>query len=159
MSQGKVKVGEKVPNFKLPASNGQKVELANYAGKKLVIYFYPKDMTPGCTTESCEFRDYNGQFAAHNTEVVGISPDDLASHEQFIAAHGLPFLLLSDVEHTVSELFGVWKQLSWNGQEFMGVERSTFLIDESGTLVREWRGVTVDGHVQEVLEAVVKNVK
>src|SRR5687768_14638398 len=109
MGQSHVHVGDKVPNFKLQASNGKEVELADYAGKKLVIYFYPKDMTPGCTTESCDFRDFNGEFGANNAEVIGISPDDLASHEQFVDMHELPFLLLSDTEHTVSELFGVWK--------------------------------------------------
>lgn len=149
-----LKVGDQVPNFKLLASNGEQVELSDYAGKKLVIYFYPRDMTPGCTTESCDFRDFNGQFGQNNAEVIGISPDDLASHEQFVGKHELPFLLLSDTEHTVSELFGVWNLRSWNGEEFMGIERSTFLIDEQGKLAKEWRSVSVDGHVQEVLEAV-----
>lgn len=150
-------IGDKVPNFKLQASNGKDVELADYSGKKLVIYFYPRDMTPGCTTESCDFRDFNGQFGANNAEVIGISPDDLASHEQFVGMHELPFLLLSDTELTVSKLFGVWKLRSRDGVESMGIERSTFLLDEQGTLVKEWRSVSVDGHVQEVLEA-VKNI-
>lgn len=149
-----LKVGDKVPNFKLQASNGKDVELADYSGKKLVIYFYPRDMTPGCTTESCDFRDFNGQFGASNAEVIGISPDDLASHKQFAGMHELPFLLLSDTELTVSKLFGVWKLRSRDGEEFMGMERSTFLLDEQGTLVKEWRSVSVDGHVKEVLEAV-----
>lgn len=154
MSNNTVKVGGKVPNFSLLASNGKEVSLEDYKGKKLVIYFYPKDMTPGCTAESCDFRDFNGEFAAHNTEVVGISPDDLASHEQFISEYKLPFMLLSDPDHTVSELFGVWKELSWGGKTFLGVERSTFVIDEEGVLVREWRSVSVEGHAGEVLEAV-----
>ncbi|MBD2868274.1 thioredoxin-dependent thiol peroxidase [Paenibacillus arenilitoris] len=154
MGQTPIRVGDKVPNFKLQASNGKDVQLADYAGKKLVVYFYPKDMTPGCTAESCDFRDFNGEFAAHNAEVVGISPDDLASHEQFVGMHSLPFLLLSDTDHAVSELFGVWKLRSRDGAEFMGIERSTFLIDERGALAREWRSVDVDGHVKEVLEAV-----
>ncbi|OMF37234.1 peroxiredoxin [Paenibacillus sp. FSL H8-0548] len=149
-----LKVGDRVPNFKLEASNGKTVELADYAGKKLVIYFYPRDMTPGCTTESCDFRDYNGQFGANNAEVIGISPDDLASHEQFVDKHELPFLLLSDTEHTVSELFGVWKLRSWKDEEFMGIERSTFLLDEKGVIAKEWRSVSVEGHVKEVLEAI-----
>ena len=147
-------IGDKVPNFKLQASNGKDVELADYSGKKLVIYFYPRDMTPGCTTESCDFRDFNGQFGANNAEVIGISPDDLASHEQFVGMHELPFLLLSDTELKVSKLFGVWKLRSRDGVESMGIERSTFLLDEQGTLVKEWRSVSVDGHVKEVLEAV-----
>ncbi|RCW44943.1 thioredoxin-dependent thiol peroxidase [Paenibacillus prosopidis] len=154
MGQIQVHVGDKVPNFKLQASNGKEIELADYAGKKLVIYFYPKDMTPGCTTESCDFRDFNGEFGANNAEVIGISPDDLASHEQFVDMHELPFLLLSDTELTVSKLFGVWKLRSRDGKEFMGIERSTFLLDEQGTLVKEWREVSVEGHVKEVLEAV-----
>lgn len=148
-----VQLGQVVPDFTLPASNGQDISLHDYKGKKLVIYFYPKDMTPGCTTESCDFRDYNGQFKSFNTEVIGISPDDLASHDAFITKHELPFPLLSDTEHHVSELFGVWKLRSWDGKEFMGIERSTFLIDENGTLVQEWRSVAVEGHVQEVLAA------
>ncbi|WP_028608362.1 thioredoxin-dependent thiol peroxidase [Paenibacillus harenae] len=154
MGQNALHVGGQVPNFKLSASNGKDVQLADYAGKKLIIYFYPKDMTPGCTTESCDFRDFNGGFGMNNAEVIGISPDDLTSHEQFIAMHKLPFLLLSDPEHTVSELFGVWKLRSWEGKEFMGIERSTFLIDENGVLAKEWRSVSVEGHVKEVLEAV-----
>lgn len=157
MSNGIVRVGEPVPNFKLLASNGQEVSLTDYQGKKLVIYFYPKDMTPGCTAESCDFRDFNGQFAEHGAEVIGISPDDLASHEQFVTEQKLPFLLLSDTEHGAAELFGVWKELSYGGKTFMGVERSTFLIDEKGKLVREWRGVSVEGHAQEVLQAVKEN--
>lgn len=148
-----VQIGQQVENFTLPASNGTDVSLQDYKGKKLVIYFYPRDMTPGCTTESCDFRDYNGQFKTFNTEVIGISPDDLASHDQFIAAHELPFLLLSDTANQVAEQFGVWKLRSRNGEEFMGIERSTFLIDEEGKLAKEWRSVVVEGHVQEVLEA------
>ncbi|WP_168123058.1 thioredoxin-dependent thiol peroxidase [Paenibacillus sp. HB172176] len=149
-----VEVGKKVPNFTLEASNGKKASLSDYLGKKLVIYFYPKDMTPGCTAESCDFRDFNGQFGQKNTEVIGISPDDLASHEQFIGEHKLPFLLLSDTDHEVSELFGVWKERTWDGKTFMGIERSTFLLDEEGKLAKEWRQVSVDGHVKEVLAAI-----
>jgi peroxiredoxin Q/BCP len=149
-----VNVGEAVADFQLPASSGEAVSLSGFRGKKLVIYFYPKDLTPGCTTESCDFRDFNGQFAALNTEVIGISPDDLKSHGKFIKKYELPFLLLSDTEHTVSEQFGVWKVKKMYGKEYMGIERSTFLLDEQGVLVREWRSVKVDGHVAEVLAAV-----
>ncbi|CAM3301708.1 thioredoxin-dependent thiol peroxidase [Paenibacillus lupini] len=153
MTQGQVQIGQAVPDFTLPASTGGSISLQDYKGKKLVIYFYPKDNTPGCTVESCDFRDYNGQFKQQNTEVIGISPDDLASHDTFISEFSLPFPLLADTDHTVSELFGVWKERTWDGKTFMGIERSTFLIDENGVLVREWRSVSVDGHVQEVLEA------
>lgn len=152
MSQ--VQVGKTVPDFTLPASNGKDVSLSDFRGRKVVLYFYPKDMTPGCTAESCDFRDYNAQFKELGAEVIGISPDDLVSHGKFIEKHKLPFLLLSDTEHRVCELFGVWKEKKMFGKTYMGVERSTFLIDEQGVLIREWRGVKVDGHVQEVLEAV-----
>ncbi|CAM2881428.1 thioredoxin-dependent thiol peroxidase [Paenibacillus sediminis] len=151
-----VQIGQ-VVDFTLPASNGQEVSLHDYKGKKVVIYFYPKDMTPGCTTESCDFRDFNGQFKNYNTEILGISADDLKSHDEFIAKHQLPFLLLSDTDHKVSEQFGVWKLRNIDGNEFMGIERSTFLIDEDGKLVKEWRAVEVEGHVQEVLEAIKNN--
>lgn len=149
-----LKVGETVADFSLPASNGETVSLSQFRGKKVVIYFYPKDMTPGCTTESCDFRDYNGAFAALNTEVIGISPDDLKSHGKFIQKYELPFLLLSDTEHAVSEQFGVWKMKKMYGKEYMGVERSTFLIDEEGRLLKEWRAVKVDGHVSHVLQTI-----
>jgi peroxiredoxin Q/BCP len=152
MSQ--VAVGQPVPDFTLPASNGKNVSLSDFRGKKVVVYFYPKDHTPTCTDEACSFRDYNGQFRDLNTEVLGISPDDLKSHDKFIAKHNLPFLLLADTEHKVCELFGVWKLKKMYGREYMGVERSTFLIDEQGKLVREWRKVRVKHHVQDVLDAV-----
>lgn len=156
MSQ--VQVGQAVPDFTLPASTGKDVSLSNYKGKKVVIYFYPKDMTPGCTTESCDFRDYHGDYLKLNTEVIGISPDDLKSHDKFIAKHDLPFVLLSDEEKKVCELFDVWKLKKNFGKEYMGVERSTFLIDEEGKLAKEWRKVRVKGHVEEVLEA-IKEIK
>jgi peroxiredoxin Q/BCP len=149
-----VQVQQAVADFTLPAANGSEVSLSDYLGKKVLIYFYPKDMTPGCTKESCEFRDFNGQFGQLNTEVIGISPDDLASHNQFINEYQLPFLLLSDVEHQVCEQFDVWKLRERDGKQFYGVERSTFLIDEQGILIKEWRVVQVDGHVAEVLETI-----
>jgi peroxiredoxin Q/BCP len=149
-----VRIGELVADFSLAASNGEAVKLSDFRGKKVVIYFYPKDMTPGCTTESCDFRDGHPQFRALNTEVIGISPDDLKSHGKFINKYELPFLLLADTEHTVCEQFGVWKLKKMYGKEYMGVERSTFLIDEAGHLVKEWRAVKVDGHVTDVLRAV-----
>ena len=149
-----IEVGQPVPDFTLPGSNGQDVSLSDFRGKKVVIYFYPKDMTPGCTTQSCDFRDFHGDFGKYNTEVIGISPDDLKSHDKFINKHQLPFLLLADVEHEVAEQFGVWKPKKMFGKEFMGIERSTFLVDETGNLVKEWRKVKVSGHVEEVLDAV-----
>lgn len=152
MSQ--VQLNQAVPDFTLPASSGGNVSLSDYRGRKVLIYFYPKDMTPGCTKESCGFRDFNGEFAKQNTVILGISPDDLASHDQFIAEYKLPFVLLADTERKVCELFGVWKQRERNGELVWGVERSTFLIDEKGVLTREWRAVQVDGHVEETLAAV-----
>lgn len=149
-----VQIGQQVPDFILPASNGGKVSLSDYRGKYVVLYFYPKDMTPGCTTESCDFRDYNEQFEQSGSVVLGISPDDLTTHNEFIAKHELPFLLLSDIDHQVCQLFGVWVLKNVNVRESMGVERSTFLIDPEGKLVKEWHRVVVLGHVEEVLRAV-----
>lgn len=145
---------QKVPNLTLPAASGENVSLSDFGGKRVVIYFYPKDMTPGCTKESCDFRDYSTEFKRVNTEIIGISPDDLASHTQFISEYTLPFLLLSDMDHKVCEMFGVWKLRERDGQHFYGVERSTFLIDEQGVLVKEWRAVQVDGHVVDVLTSI-----
>lgn len=146
--------GQPVPDFTLTAGSGETVTLSQFRGKYVVLYFYPKDMTPTCTEESCQFRDYNGQFKALNTEVIGISPDDLKSHVKFATKHELPFLLLSDPDHEVCELFGVWQLKKMYGREYMGVVRSTFVIDPKGKLVREWRGVRIKGHVEQVLEAV-----
>ncbi|CAG7656870.1 thioredoxin-dependent thiol peroxidase [Paenibacillus allorhizosphaerae] len=149
-----LKLDQQVPDFTLPAANGEAVSLSRFKGKRIVIYFYPKDMTPGCTKESCEFRNYNSEYKSLNTEIIGISPDDLTSHNQFISEYKLPFLLLSDVDHKICELFGVWKLKERVGQQFYGVERSTFLINEQGVLIKEWRAVQVDGHVAEVLAAI-----
>lgn len=155
--QAQVQVGQTVPDFTLPASNGKNVSLSDYRGKKVVLYFYPKDMTPGCTQESCDFRDYNPQIEAAGAVILGISPDDLKSHGKFASKHGLPFLLLADTENAVSRMFGVWKLKKMYGKEYMGIERSTFLIDAEGRLARQWRKVKVSGHAAEVLEA-VKNL-
>ncbi|MFD0676162.1 MULTISPECIES: thioredoxin-dependent thiol peroxidase [unclassified Paenibacillus] len=149
----KVEIDKVVPDFTLLASSGQQVSLQQYRGKRLVIYFYPADMTPSCTQEACDFRDYNGQFAQLNAEVIGISPDDLKKHDKFITKYELPFLLLSDPDHQVCELFGIWQLKKLYGKEYMGVVRSTFLIDENGKLVKEWRKVRVKNHVAEVLQA------
>ncbi|MCY9527861.1 thioredoxin-dependent thiol peroxidase [Paenibacillus alvei] len=149
-----VELGQVLPDFTLPASTGQDVKLSDYRGKKVVIYFYPKDMTPGCTQESCDFRDYHGDFEKHGVVVLGISPDPIKSHTKFIEKHSLPFTLLSDMEHEVADLFGVWQLKKMYGREYYGIVRSTFLIDEEGKLIKEWRSVKVKGHTNEVLEAV-----
>lgn len=153
-----VVVGEKVQDFELPASNGKNVKLSDFSGKNVVLYFYPKDMTPGCTTQACDFRDYHKEFEDLNAVILGISPDPVDRHEKFIEKHGLPFILLSDPDHKVSERFGVWKLKKNFGREYMGIERSTFIIDQNGVLVKEWRKVRVKGHVEEALNYVKENL-
>lgn len=148
-----IKVGQAVPDFTAAASNGEQVSLSDFRGKKVVIFFYPKDMTPTCTQESCDFRDAHSQFNQEDTVVLGVSPDDLKSHDKFIAKYNLPYLLLADTDKQVCELFGVWQMKKMFGREYMGVVRSTFLIDREGRLAQRWRNVRVKGHVQSVLEA------
>ncbi|HWO74699.1 MAG TPA: thioredoxin-dependent thiol peroxidase [Bacillus sp. (in: firmicutes)] len=145
-------VGKKAPQFELVASNGETVKLSDYKGKYVVLYFYPKDMTPGCTTEACDFRDYHKEFEGLNAVILGVSPDPVKSHEKFIKKHGLPFLLLADENHKVAEAYDVWKPKKMFGKEFLGIERSTFIIDPEGILVKEFRKVKVAGHVEEALE-------
>lgn len=151
-----LEIGKKAPDFKLPASNGETVKLSDYRGKKVVIYFYPKDNTPTCTQQACDFRDAYPAMLDSNTVVLGISPDPVPSHEKFIAKQSLPFLLLSDEKHKVCEKYGVWQMKKLYGREYMGVVRSTFLIDEKGKLVREWRGVKIKGHIQQVADEAAK---
>jgi peroxiredoxin Q/BCP len=152
-----VAIGQKVPNFTLPSSIGQEVSLNDYLGRKVVLYFYPKNMTPACTQEACEFRDAHDQISSLGAVVLGISPDPLASHIRFTEKNSLPFPLLSDEEHKVSEMFGVWQLKKLYGREFMGIVRSTFLIDEQGVLVNEWRKVRVKGHVASTIEEISKS--
>lgn len=143
----------KAPDFTLPASNGENVTLSQFRGKYIVLYFYPKDMTPGCTTEACEFRDQYEVFTELGAVVIGISPDSIERHKKFIEKHRLPFLLLADEKQDVAKLYNVWKLKKNFGKEYMGIERSTFLIDPDGQIIREWRKVKVNGHVEEVLNA------
>ena len=117
-----------------------------------MLYFYPKDMTPGCTTQACDFRDAEKNFSDLNAVILGVSADSEDQHNKFIEKHGLPFSLLVDEDHTVSEAYGVWVEKNMYGKQFMGIERSTFLIDPTGTIVKEWRKVKVKDHIQEVLE-------
>lgn len=144
----------KIPDFSLPATSGTTFSLAGQAGKTVVIYFYPKDSTPGCTTQGQNFRDLHAEFLAANTVVLGISRDSLKSHENFKAKQSFPFELGSDADEAVCNLFGVIKQKMMYGKQCRGIERSTFAIDGQGVLRREWRGVKVPGHVQEVLDFV-----
>ena len=141
----------KIPNFSLPATGGTPFDLAAQAGKTVVIYLYPKDSTPGCTTEGQNFRDRHDQFAAANAVILGISRDSLKSHENFKTKQAFPFELGSDADEAVCNLFGVIKQKMMYGKQCRGIERSTFVIDGQGVLRREWRGVKVPGHVEEVL--------
>jgi len=152
MSEEQIGVGRPVPDFALPASDGTVMRLSDFRGKPVVLYFYPKDMTPTCTQESCDFRDFHPEFKKRGAVVLGISPDSVRSHGKFIARHELPFLLLADEDHRVCEMFGVWKLKKLYGREYMGVERSTFLIGADGRLAAEWRKVRVKNHVQQVLE-------
>ncbi len=143
-----------VPDFSLPATGGVDFQLSAARGKPLVIYFYPKDNTPGCTMESQKFRDLYADFKKAGCEIVGVSRDSIKSHENFKARFTLPFALLSDADEEVCELFGVIKQKKLYGKEVRGIERSTFVLDKHGVLCRAWRGVKVDGHVEEVLQFV-----
>jgi peroxiredoxin Q/BCP len=147
-------LGRKVPDFSLPATGGKPWKLSGAAGRKLVVYFYPKDNTSGCTREGIDFRDLHGQFRKAGADIVGVSPDSLASHEKFKAKFEFPFELLADVDRKACTLFDVIKEKSMYGKKYMGVERSTFLLDGKGVLRREWRKVKVAGHAAEVLAAV-----
>ena len=145
--------GMVAPKFSLKNEKGEIVTLDSFAGKQYVIlYFYPKDSTPGCTTEACDFRDAYTDFADLNAVILGVSADNEKAHTKFIEKHGLPFSLLIDDTHEVSEAYGVWKLKKNFGKEYMGIERSTFLIDPTGTVVKEWRNVKVKGHVEEALQ-------
>lgn len=147
-------LNKKAPDFKLPATGDKTLSLADFKGKNLVIYFYPKDNTPGCTTEGQDFRDHFKQFQKHNTEILGISRDSVRTHENFRKKHEFPFDLLSDADEEMCKAYDVIKLKKLYGREYMGIERSTFLIDAQGKLKQEWRKVKVKGHVEEVLGAV-----
>ena len=149
----KIKAGTRVPDFSLPMTGGGTWKLKDATGRKLVIYFYPRDMTSGCTRESQDFRDLTAAFRKAGTEVIGISRDNLASHEKFAARESLPFPLLADTAEQACKLFDVIKEKSLYGRKYLGVERSTFLLDGGGRLQQEWRKVKVPGHAEEVLEA------
>jgi peroxiredoxin Q/BCP len=140
-----------VPDFTAAMSGDQSFSLSSFKGSKLVLYFYPKDNTPGCTTEAINFRDVHDQFAASGARVFGISRDSLRSHDNFKAKFGLPFELISDPDEAVCNLFGVMKMKKLYGRESRGIERSTFVIDRDGKLAKAWRGLKVNGHVDEVL--------
>lgn len=149
-----LELGDSVPDIKLPSSEGKEVSLHDFKGKKIVLYFYPKDDTPGCTTEACDFRDAQEDFSKLNVEIVGVSKDSLHAHDKFISKYQLPFILLSDEELKLMEAFGVWKEKTMYGRTALGIVRSSFLIDEDGKLVKAWRNIKATGHVGKVLEEV-----
>jgi len=148
-----MKTGDKIPDLTLPASGGKDISLKDFKGKKLVLYFYPKDNTPGCTQEGQDFRDVYKDFSKSGVAVLGISRDSIKSHENFAEKYRFPFPLLSDPDEVACKAFDVIKEKSLYGRKYMGVDRSTFLFDKSGKLAREWRSVKVKGHAEEVLEA------
>ncbi|NOL51713.1 peroxiredoxin [Pelistega suis] len=151
MSQ--VELGKKVPDWTAESNNGT-ISLRDFAGKRLVLYFYPKDSTPGCTTQAQNFRDLVTEFTTENTVIIGVSRDSLKSHQNFITKQELPFTLISDPDEKLCEMFGVMKMKNMYGKQVRGIERSTFLINEEGVLVQEWRGLKVPGHVDKVLETI-----
>jgi peroxiredoxin Q/BCP len=146
--------GDKAPDFTLPTDGDGKIKLSDLKGQKVVIYFYPKDDTSGCTAEACQFRDMLPKFKKMDAVVVGISRDPVAAHDKFKKKYQLPFTLASDVEGKVTEKYGVWVQKSMYGRKYMGIERATFLIDDKGKIAQVWHKVKVPGHADEVLKAV-----
>jgi peroxiredoxin Q/BCP len=148
-----LKEGDKAPDIKIATDTGETFQLSSLKGKTVVLYFYPKADTPGCTKESCSFRDTVAEFRKRNTEVIGISPDKVDKQAKFKAKYDLTFPLLADADHEVAEAYGVWKQKSMMGRKYMGVERTTFIIDGKGKISKIFRKVKVDGHTEEVLAA------
>jgi peroxiredoxin Q/BCP len=148
-----VEEGKPVPDFEATTDTGARVKLSDFRGKPVVLYFYPKDDTPGCTKEACGFRDAYSEFEERGAVVLGVSPDDEASHERFKEKYELPFTLLADPDHAVAEQYGVWGEKNYAGRKYMGVSRTTFVIDGDGNLVKAMNNVKPDGHPQQVLEA------
>tara|TARA_B100001057_G_C22798384_1_gene930585 strand:+ start:1262 stop:1729 length:468 start_codon:yes stop_codon:yes gene_type:complete len=148
----KIEINSPIPDLTLEGTNNTTFSISNFVGKNLIIYFYPKDSTPGCTNESIDFKDNYDIFQKLNTEIFGISRDSLKSHEKFKAKYSFPFELLSDADEIACELFDVIKMKNMYGKKVRGIERSTFLINTEGKLINEWRGVKVNGHIQELIE-------
>jgi peroxiredoxin Q/BCP len=147
-------VGDTIPDVNVPSTSGEEVSLKDFHGNKVVLYFYPKDATSGCTKQGQDFRDFFAKFKKRNTVILGVSRDTLSSHKRFKTNQEFPFDLLSDKEEKLCSAFGVIKNKKMYGKDVRGIERSTFLIDEKGKIIHEWRGVKVDGHVEEVLDTV-----
>jgi peroxiredoxin Q/BCP len=150
-----IEEGKPAPDFELPTDSGETIKLSDLRGKPVVLYFYPKDDTPGCTTQACGIRDAYGEFERAGAVVLGVSPDNERSHVKFKDKYELPFTLLADTEHSVAEQYGVWGQKSFAGKKYMGVNRSTFVIDADGNVKRVMRDVKPASHADDVLEALV----
>jgi peroxiredoxin Q/BCP len=152
-SAGSVREGSRAPSFSLPDQAGRVVSSSSLSGKPYVLYFYPKDDTSGCTREACGFRDSLRGFGSKGVKIIGVSPDTEASHARFAGKYGLPFTLLADTDKTLAKAYGVWAKKQNYGREYMGIVRSTFLVDKGGVVKKAWRGVRVDGHIDAVLTA------
>jgi len=148
-----IEEGQPAPNFELQSDTGETVKLSDLKGRPVVLYFYPKDDTPGCTVEACEFRDSYDAFRERGAEILGVSPDDVASHGKFKSKYELPFTLLADPEHEVAEKYGVWGERNSYGKKSMGIKRSTFIIDSDGNVARAMMGIKPAGHASEVLDS------
>ena len=153
----KVKIGKKIPSFSMILDDGSELKSKDFNGKNIVIYFYPKDSTPGCTKEGEDFRDLHKEFIKSNAQIYGISRDSIASHQKFKAKYKFPFHLISDEDESLCKIFDVIKEKNMYGRKYMGIERSTFLINDKGQLLSEWRKVKVKGHAQEVLDTLRSN--
>ena len=153
----KVKIGKKIPSFSMILDDGSELKSKDFNGKNIVIYFYPKDSTPGCTKEGEDFRDLHEEFIKSNAQIYGVSRDSVASHQKFKAKYKFPFHLISDEDESLCKLFDVIKEKNMYGRKYMGIERSTFLINDKGQLLNEWRKVKVKGHAQEVLDTLRNN--
>lgn len=152
-------VGDTAPNFTMPTNGGGSITLSDLKGQYVVVYFYPKDDTPGCTKEACAFNDALADFSGANARVIGVSKDSAASHDKFAKKYGLNITLASDTDGTVCEAFGVWAEKSMYGRKYMGIERATFLIDPNGVICATWPKVSVPGHAAEVLSAISQKAK
>jgi thioredoxin-dependent peroxiredoxin len=150
-----IEEGKPAPDFELQSDSGETVRLSDLRGKQVVLYFYPKDDTPGCTTEACEFRDAYDRYRERGIEILGVSPDNVASHQRFRSKYELPFTLLADPDHTVAEDYGVWGDRKFAGKTYKGITRSTFVIDADGNVARAMRGIKPAGHAAAVLDDLV----